>query len=95
MTGSVLYVYYKVRAEQHAHWAPKVRQFQSALPMQWPGLQAELLQRPEAANGIETWMETYRCDGGLTPALIEHIAKAASEAGLPAPRHVETFIPLR
>ena len=95
MTTGVLYVYYKVDAVQHDAWALRVREFQLQRLAQWPGLRAELLQRPEAANGIETWMETYRGDGVLTPALIDAIAKAASEAGLPAPRHVETFIPLR
>ena len=99
MNGSVLYVYYKVEAAQHDRWAAAVRAFQLQLlaqsAAQFPGLRAELLQRPEAANGVETWMETYRCDSGLTPALVDAIARAAHEAGLPAPRHVESFIPLR
>ena len=93
--SAVLYVYYKVDAAQHAAIAPRVRQFQAALSAQWPGLACELLQRPEAAGGVETWMETYRHASGLGPALLGAIASAAAAAGLPAPRHTESFIPLR
>jgi hypothetical protein len=95
MPGAVLCVYYKVDALQHAALAPRVQQFQTQLRLAWPGLTCELLQRPEAAAGVETWMETYRHDSGVTAALIEALALAAAEAGLPAPRHTESFIPLR
>ena len=93
--SAVIYVYYKVDAAEHAACSARVRQFQAALVAQWPGLVCELLQRPEAAGGIETWMETYRHRLGLSPALLTAIANAAAAAGLPAPRHTETFIPLR
>ena len=93
--SAVLYVYYKVDAAQHAATAPHVRQFQEQLAVQWPGLACELLQRPEATGGIETWMETYRHASGLSPALLDSITSAAAAAGLPAPRHTESFMPLR
>ena len=98
---SVLYVYYKVDAAQHAATAPRVRQFQAHLLAAWPGLVCELLQRPEAAAGVETWMETYRHADGqaqgrcLSAALIDHIAQAAAAADLPTPRHSERFVALR
>ena len=99
MNGDVLYVYYKVEAALHDHWAPLIRAFQARLVAQWsatvPGLRAELLQRPEASNGSETWMEAYAGDGELSTALVEAIAQAATSAGLPQPRHVERFIALR
>jgi Domain of unknown function (DUF4936) len=95
MTGPVLYVYYKVPLEAHAAWAHRVQQFQAALMAVWPGLQAELLQRPEASNGQETWMEIYRHAGGLGSGLQHAITQGAIEAGLPEPRHSEHFIPLR
>ena len=106
MTSSaVLCVYYKVDAAQHAACAAQVRLFQAQLLAVWPGLLCELLQRPEAAAGVETWMETYRhADGqaqaqaqaqGLNAALIDHIEKAAAAAGLPTPRHSERFVALR
>jgi hypothetical protein len=93
--GPVLYVYYKLDVAWHEAWARRVRQFQAQLVAQWPGLVAELLQRPEAADGKETWMETYRHTRGLTAEVVDAIAKAAIDAGLPAPRHSESFIPLR
>ncbi len=92
---SVLYVYYKLDVAWHDAWARRVRQFQAQLVAQWPGLVAELLQRPEATDGQETWMETYRHPRGLTPELLASIAQTALDAGLPAPRHTESFIPLR
>jgi len=94
MAGARLYVYYKVDAAHHDALAPRVRQCQAALRSQWPGLQAELLQRPDASAGQETWLETYCFEGGLTPAMMATIEQAASAAGLPLPRHTESFIAL-
>jgi hypothetical protein len=95
MTGAVLYVYYKVALDQHAHSARQVRAFQAALLLRWPGLVAELLQRPELSDGKETWMETYRHANGMSSELQQSVQHAALDAGLPAPRHTEHFIPLR
>lgn len=93
--ADVLYVYFKVGRAQHEALAPRVRAFQAALQVQWPGLACELLQRPEANLGVETWMETYRRDTGLSDELVVAIETAAQAAELPAPRHAERFIPLR
>jgi Domain of unknown function (DUF4936) len=95
MSGAVLYVYYKVPVQEHALWANPVRAFQAALVAQWPGLKAELLQRPEAADGKETWMEIYQHLIDLTPEMMDSIQQHANAAGLPMPRHTEQFIPLR
>ena len=94
-TGDVVYVYYKVPLAEHATRAQQVRACQARLLACWPSLTAELLQRPEASNGMETWMETYRSSTGLSAELVAGIAQAAQDAGLPSPRHVETFIALR
>ena len=91
---NVLYVYYKVPVALHADLAPRVRAFQARLVERHPGLACELLQRPAATDGIETWMETYRHATGLTDAVIASIAQEAAAAALPAPRHAEVFIPL-
>lgn len=97
-SGAVLYVYFKVDAAQHTALAPRVRAFQAQLQAhlkaQWPGLVCELLQRPEAVQGVETWMETYRADKGVSDELAAAIEAAARAADLPAPRHTERFIPL-
>ena len=93
-TGSVLCVYYKVPVARHADMAPRVRAFQAALLLAWPGLSCELLQRPGSSDGIETWMETYRCATGLTLDMMNATTQGAAKAGLPTPRHSEHFVPL-
>lgn len=95
MPGALLCVYYKVGASGHAALALRVRQIQTDLVAQWPGLACELLQRPEAVAGVQTWMETYRHADGLRPELIAAVASAARVAGLPEPRHAEHFVALR
>jgi hypothetical protein len=95
-TGTVLYVYYKLDAAQHAALAPVVRSFQQRVSQTWPGLSCDLMQRPEtSAEGKETWMEIYQHAGGLTDRMIESISRLALETQLPLPRLSEIFIPLR
>jgi hypothetical protein len=85
-----LYVYYKVPEAALAATVAAARQVQAALCAAHPGLQADLLRRPEATGGLVTLMETYA--GALTPAVEAAIAEATS--ALPQPRHSERFIPL-
>jgi hypothetical protein len=94
-SNAVLYVYYKVPTEQHGNLAPRVRAFQAQMLSQWPGLSCELLQRPQASNGVETWMETYHHQLALTNEMTDSIEAMAVASGLPLPRHCETFVPLR
>jgi hypothetical protein len=54
------------------------------------------MQRPEATpEGIETWMEIYSHDEGVTQEIMDSIAAMASAHGLPPKRMAEFFIPLR
>ena len=95
-TMQTLYVYYKVPVVQHGHWQTQVRDFQQRLRHDWPGLEVELMQRPQASpEGQETWMEVYRHPGGVSEAIMAAIARLASEMGLPPKRASEIFIPLR
>ena len=91
----VLCVYYKIDAMLHATWATRLHQFQATLQATFPGLQCELLQRPEVTAGVETWMESYRHPDGLSASLIDVIAQSAAAAELPLPRHTERFVNLR
>jgi hypothetical protein len=93
--ADMLCVYYKVDTEQHAATAPHVQRFQAALLKRWPGLVCELLQRPEATAGVETWMETYRHASGLSAPMVDFIAQTAVSSELPTPRHTERFVSLR
>ncbi|MFZ2737967.1 MAG: DUF4936 family protein [Burkholderiaceae bacterium] len=89
-----LYVYYKVEIDQCASCAAKVRDFQQQLVQTWPGLRAELMQRPEVAAGRETWMEVYHHPLGLSDETLDSIGQLARARGLPMPRASELFIPL-
>ena len=97
MTANVdaLCVYYKVDAALHATCATRLHQFQATLQASFPGLQCELLQRPEVTESVETWMETYRHPDGMNATLIDAIAQSAAAANLPSPRHTERFVTLR
>ncbi len=82
-----LYVYYRVAEAQLPATVAAVQQAQASLVADHPGLQAELLRRPELRDGDVTLMETYA--GPLTPALEAAIVQATS--ALPQPRHSERF----
>ncbi len=83
-----LYVYYKVPAAALAATVAAVHRVQAALRTAHPGLQAELLRRPEVPGGQVTLMETYA--GALSPQVEAAIAEATS--ALPQPRHSERFV---
>ena len=96
VSGGLLCIYYKLPAARHAELAREVARLQSALVEAWPGLACELLQRPEATDGVETWMETYRHPSAALDVLAASIERsAAAFAALPAPRHAEIFIAVR
>ena len=89
-----LYVYYRVREQDCARLAPLVRAMQQRLAERH-GVHAQLKRRPEAKDGLQTWMEVYpRVDAGFGAAL----DAAALEAGLhdfiEGPRRAEIFTDL-
>ena len=89
-----LYVYYKVRIDDAAHLAPRVRAMQAQLA--GGGASAQLKCRPEARDGLQTWMEVYP---GAADDFEAVVAAAARAAGLDAfaqgPRRSEVFTDLR
>lgn len=93
MSGGLLCIYYKLPAARHSEVASEVDRLQTALREAWPGLACELLQRPQASDGVETWMETYRHPSAPLDALAASIEQTASaHPALPVPRHAEIFI---
>ena len=82
-----LYVYYRVPQARLDATVAVVRQVQADLVAAHPGLQAELLRRPELRDGDVTLMETY--SGPLTDAV--HVAITQATSALPQPRHSEHF----
>ena len=88
-----LYVYYKVRDADAASLAPRVRAMQAGLASS--AIAAQLKRRPEASDGVQTWMEVYPAVPDGFAAIVE---QAALDAGLPdliqGPRRSEVFMDL-
>jgi hypothetical protein len=85
-----LYVYYKVRVEDAAALAPRVRAMQAQL-----GAPGQLKQRPEARDGLQTWMEVYPSAPQGFDAILERAAADAGLAGvIQGPRRSEIFMDL-
>ncbi len=93
-----LFVYYRVAAAQAVPAGIEVVRLQAGLRQRHPGLQARLLRREAAPDGLQTWMEIYAWPdraGGVAPGLQAEIERAA-EALAPltaGPRHGEVFEP--
>jgi len=89
-----LYVYYKVRAHDAAALAPRVRAMQAALAAEHR-VSVQLKCRPQAADGLQTWMEVYP---GAPEAFAVSLEQAAAAAGFDAliqgPRRAEIFVDL-
>lgn len=91
-----LFVYYKLPVGQRVALRTRVEDFHQRLRQSWPGLEVELMQRPEpSADGMETWMEVYRHPEGVSEKIIAASAQLAIEMDLPPKRAVEVFIALR
>lgn len=90
-----LYVYYKVRAQDAAALAPRVRALQAAVADGHKGA-AQLKRRPEAQpDGVQTWMEVYPGVADTFPSVLETAAADARfDALLAGPRRAEIFVDL-
>jgi len=92
-----LFVYYKVPFDQRGHYKVQALSELAQREQDHPGLQAQLLQRPEVSlEGFETWMEIYEhADHGIDEALESALRQSFARSQLPFKRMVEVFIPLR
>jgi len=89
-----LYVYYKVHDVDAAALAPRVRALQAEVAARH-GVQGQLKRRPEAREGVQTWMEVYPAVDAGFGALLAEAAAAAGLDALPAgARHSEIFVDL-
>ena len=89
-----LYVYYKVREEDAATLAPRVRALQAELAGAH-GVAPQLKRRPGAGDGVQTWMEVYPAVDAAFGAALASAATAAGLDGAGAgPRHTEVFMEL-
>jgi hypothetical protein len=89
-----LYVYYKVREQDAAALAPRVRAMQAALAASH-GVALRLMRRPETRDGLQTWMEVYP---GVPDGFADELERAAAQAGfdglISGPRRAEVFVDL-
>jgi hypothetical protein len=89
-----LYVYYKVREENAARLQPLVRAMQATLSAQC-GQANQLKRRPDAPDGIQTWMEVYPAADDTFPAALAAAVRTAGFDGLiEGPRRAEVFTDL-
>ena len=89
-----LYIYYQVKEADTASLRAAVVSMQAELARRH-GVACQLKRRPEARDGLQTWMEVY----AATPAgFAEGLDAAAEGAGLAAwtsgARHTEVFTDL-
>ena len=88
-----LYVYYKVRSEDAGQLAPRVRAMQLALAGCSSG--ALLQRRPQASDGLQTWMEVYPgVTDGFEAVLAQVVVDAGIDGYLAGPRRLEIFTDL-
>jgi hypothetical protein len=86
-----LYVYYKVRDEHAGQLALRLRALQAELGLA-TGIHGELKRRPEAKNGVQTWMECYLATGtGFDAALASAVLHAGVSELIDGERHIEVF----
>jgi hypothetical protein len=89
-----LYVYYKVREQDAARLEPLVRAMQARLLRAYP-VSAQLKRRPQAQDGLQTWMEVYPAtDAAFAGALGEAASTAGFDDLIEGPRRTEVFTEL-
>ena len=85
-----LYVYYRVAEAALPALRAELASLQNSLMATHPGLQAQMLRRPDLRDGEVTVMETYV--GGDATAWPTALAQAvAAHPALPGQRHAEWF----
>ena len=90
-----LFIYYRVRSADAPGTQAAVAQLQAQLRTRYPQLIARLLCRPIDDKGVQTWMETYASDEGISDEMQTDIEARASAllTMLAGPRHSEVFVP--
>jgi Domain of unknown function (DUF4936) len=91
-----LFIYYRTKVADEAVFQAAATALQHRLQTRFDGLRARLLRRPEAVDGMHTWMETYALPSptGMTADLQAHIeaeARLSLSAWVVGGRHVEVF----
>ena len=74
-----LFIYYRILAADRHSATAAVLGFQARLRECYPQLVTRLLYRPEAIDGLLTWMETYATDPRQDPAGVSPHLQATIE----------------
>ncbi len=86
-----LYIYYQVPEAKAAALQAAVRAMQAQLAVQH-GVAGQLKFRPQASDGLQTWMEVYPATPpAFRAALDAAVAQAALAQSISGPRHSEIF----
>ena len=89
-----LYIYYQVRDADVAALSQRVRAMQARL-LAGHAIAGQLKRRPEAKDGLQTWMEIYPATGdGFDAALVAAVRDAALAELIAGNRHTEIFTDL-
>lgn len=89
-----LYIYYKVRATNADQLEMRLRILQAEVGA-LTGIYGAIKRRPEAKDGVQTWMEVYAATPDGFAAVLAEAEREADIAGLiDGPRHTEVFMDL-
>ena len=87
-----LYIYYKVRESDAAALYTAVAAMQAQLAAQC-AVTSALKRRPEAHDGVQTWMEIYpAAPANFAATLADAVDKAGLAQWIVGARHVEAFM---
>lgn len=87
-----LYIYYKVGESDASALYTAVAPMQAQLAAQF-AVTSELKRRPQASEGVQTWMEIYRAvPGNFAATLGEAVQQAGLARWIVGTRHVEAFV---
>lgn len=89
-----LYIYYRVRTANADAFQRKAVAMQQMLKRQY-GINAALKRRPDAKDGLHTWMEVYpAAKSDFAGKLEQAVAESGLLAFIDGPRHTEQFVDL-
>ncbi|KQQ45077.1 hypothetical protein ASF61_20805 [Duganella sp. Leaf126] len=87
-----LFIYYKVREADAARLRAAVVAMQAHLADQF-AVTSQLKRRPEASDGVQTWMEIYPdAPGNFAATLAVAVERAGLSQWIIGNRHVEAFM---
>lgn len=87
-----LYIYYRVRAEDSPALQARTAAMQRKLSQEY-GIVTGLKRRPEAKDGLQTWMEIYQAvPDGFEAILESAVAREGLHTLIDGQRHTEYFL---